>query len=481
MKRSSFLLAGFLALLASAAQAADYGYIGTNNTSYDATTSWSDGVVPGATDNITGFSTANASITLSTAAHSINNITQATASQVNTLFYGGTAGTYNVLGTLTVSNSASLIFRGNGLSLTLHDVVINGGNLDIGGVASTYTGIGNLSQAGTNSITLTGSSANSVLSINVTNSYSLGALNFDGSNSKNVYLDANTNATAITATVAGLSTADGSSGTTRIYGSQDNATAASHGAHNVTLNINTTGANTYATSAQLIDYQPTVNSNTAYTNSVLSVIKSGTGTQKLSAASTYSGGTIVQQGKLVVNNATGSGTGTGAVTVSNGATLAGTGIIAPTAGNNVTINGTLAPGDTAGTLTFNLSSGSKLAFGSGSTLSLTLGTSSSEVSFSTAGDWLTGSGNVSLSLSLGTGFSYSNTYNVFDNVTTTGFTFASITGYDTNSYSASVAKVGNSYTLSFSAVPEPSTYALFIGGLALFILSRRRMAATFRG
>src|SRR5207249_201128 len=80
--------------------------------------------------------------------------------------------------------------------------------------------------------------------------------------------------------------------------------------------------------------------------------KTGLGALRLSNASTYAGGTTVSAGKLLVNNTTGSGTGTGALTV-NAGTLGGTGVIA----GPVTLNaaGTLSPGaDSAiGTLTFN--------------------------------------------------------------------------------------------------------------------------------
>ncbi len=59
--------------------------------------------------------------------------------------------------------------------------------------------------------------------------------------------------------------------------------------------------------------------------------------------------TTVNAGTLLVNNVTGSGTGSGAVTVNTGGTLGGTG----TVGGPVTVNagGTLAPGASIGTLT----------------------------------------------------------------------------------------------------------------------------------
>jgi autotransporter-associated beta strand protein len=83
----------------------------------------------------------------------------------------------------------------------------------------------------------------------------------------------------------------------------------------------------------------------------LSLLKSGSGTFTLSKTSgtTYANGTTVNGGTLLVNNTTGSGTGTGDVTVNSGGTLGGTGSIA----GNVTVNagGSLAPGASIGTLT----------------------------------------------------------------------------------------------------------------------------------
>jgi len=84
---------------------------------------------------------------------------------------------------------------------------------------------------------------------------------------------------------------------------------------------------------------------------VNTVTKVGTGAWTLTGANTYTGGTIVNGGALIVNNTSGTGTGTGAVTVNTGATLAGSGIIS----GAVTINSgaTIAPGTSIGTLTVN--------------------------------------------------------------------------------------------------------------------------------
>ena len=74
----------------------------------------------------------------------------------------------------------------------------------------------------------------------------------------------------------------------------------------------------------------------------LALVQSGTATTVLqhAAGSTYSGGTTVNSGVLEVDNLSGSGTGTGPVTV-NGGTLTGSGTI----GGAVTLaGGALVPG-----------------------------------------------------------------------------------------------------------------------------------------
>ncbi|MGZ5568795.1 MAG: beta strand repeat-containing protein, partial [Limisphaerales bacterium] len=78
----------------------------------------------------------------------------------------------------------------------------------------------------------------------------------------------------------------------------------------------------------------------------------------LTGANTYSGGTTVDAGTLAVNNASGSGVGSGTVTVSGIGNLIGTGTI----GGNVVVNsGTIGAGDGVGVLT--LSNGLNLSGG----------------------------------------------------------------------------------------------------------------------
>jgi autotransporter-associated beta strand protein len=75
----------------------------------------------------------------------------------------------------------------------------------------------------------------------------------------------------------------------------------------------------------------------------LALIKKGAGILALTAANSYAGGTIVREGTLLVNNTTGSGTGSGSVTVETGATLGGSGTISGQI--SVAAGGHLAPGN----------------------------------------------------------------------------------------------------------------------------------------
>lgn len=82
----------------------------------------------------------------------------------------------------------------------------------------------------------------------------------------------------------------------------------------------------------------------------LGLDKLGSGTLTLTAAQSFSGGLTVSQGTVLVENTSGSGTGSGAVAV-NAGTLGGNGTIAGAV--NVASGATLAPGTSVGRLTIN--------------------------------------------------------------------------------------------------------------------------------
>jgi autotransporter-associated beta strand protein len=94
------------------------------------------------------------------------------------------------------------------------------------------------------------------------------------------------------------------------------------------------------------------------------------GATVLNAANTYSGGTAVTYGVLLVNNTTGSGTGSGSVSVGSSGILAGFGTIS----GAVTNGGVIAPGENVGTLTVN----SDVTFAANSRLAIELNGASAD-------------------------------------------------------------------------------------------------------
>jgi len=132
------------------------------------------------------------------------------------------------------------------------------------------------------------------------------------------------------------------------------------GEGNSTITWRIGGKNTNAVFAGIICNEQFKNS-----GAKAAIIKTGSGTWKLTNDNTYTGNTVIEDGTLLVNNLTGSGTGTGQLTVNAGATLGGTGSVSGT----VTIlpSAVLSPGDNnIGTFTVNnsltFSASSYLAF-----------------------------------------------------------------------------------------------------------------------
>ncbi|MBN8460898.1 MAG: autotransporter-associated beta strand repeat-containing protein [Verrucomicrobia bacterium] len=93
-----------------------------------------------------------------------------------------------------------------------------------------------------------------------------------------------------------------------------------------------------------------------------SLVKNGPGTMVLALGNTYTGTTTVNGGTLLVNNTSGSGTSTGAVTVKTGATFGGTGLVSGAV--TVESGGKLAPGvsiESLGTGALTMAAGSTFA------------------------------------------------------------------------------------------------------------------------
>ncbi len=207
-------------------------------------------------------------------------------------------------------------------------------------------------------------------------------------------------------------------------------------------------------------------SNATFSNALSGVerfTKTGAAVLTLSAASTYTGNTLVSAGTLLVN---GSLANT-AVSVASGATLGGNGTLA---GLTTFASGArVAPGS----LTFT----GGLTLNSGAILDFRLGTVSNLIRIS--GGTLTGpsSGKITVNLFDSGGFT-GGTYTLID---ATGATLASIgaTSFDLGAtiagYTYTFGQTGSTLELIASVIPEPATSVALVGlGILAFAVTRRR-------
>ncbi|MEM9281257.1 MAG: autotransporter-associated beta strand repeat-containing protein [Verrucomicrobiota bacterium] len=235
------------------------------------------------------------------------------------------------------------------------------------------------------------------------------------------------------------------------------------------------------------------------------VVKTGTGTQILNGNNSYTGITNVEAGALVFNGDNSAANGN--VTVSAGATLGGSGTIggnatisgAHTAGGNIT-SGFIGQQTLAGNLTYTggastvawdlISQSSTLGdagsqfdqwvvqgtvdFANTTTLSLSFNGTGSSVDWTNTGFW---GSDQSWIL-----YDNANAPSNFNNLTlnvenwqdSNGAFFDTVRGPNGSSFALALS--GNDIVLNYTAIPEPSTYALMGLGLAAFgwFMRRRR-------
>jgi len=251
------------------------------------------------------------------------------------------------------------------------------------------------------------------------------------------------------------------------------------------------------------------------------VVKTGAGTLSLTTANTYTGGSTVSNGTLLVNNTTGSGTGTGTVVVQSGAALGGTGTISGvvTIGNG----GHIAPGASVGPLNvgfMTLAAGSILDFEldtvagvdksdlvnvtatngltinggmlnltnagamttgtytlidyngalNGSLGNMTLGSTPSDFSFQLVNN--TSNQSIDLVVTPGGDFDHNGAVNAADFVTWRKGVGATYTAGDYNTWREHFGETNASAGASLAAVPEPAAWVLVATGVAILFARR---------
>jgi autotransporter-associated beta strand protein len=223
-------------------------------------------------------------------------------------------------------------------------------------------------------------------------------------------------------------------------------------------------------------------------NAASTLTKSGSGTLTVTGANTYSGGTTVNGGTILVNNTSGSGTGTGAVTVNNnGSTLGGTGTIS----GQVTVNAgaNLAPGNgghTTGILTVGMLTMQPTSNYLVDINGTTPGAGYDQVKITGAGATRIALNNSNLVITVGTTLTYGDTFNFL--------TIANTGAFNTGEFAQGNTVTSGRYTFSISypdyhtpdkdvtltVVPEPGTW---VGGAlavaALAYTQRRRLKKLF--
>lgn len=449
--------------------------------SWNASGNWSAGLPASGTSTVLTFGGSGTSYTAT------NDL--GSPFTLNGLTFSATGGSVTIAGSpLAFDGTSALISQGGAAAVTLSTAVsfladtevfasATSGGLTLTGVLS---GAGTLTKTGDGTLEISGAGSNTLSELVVSGgtvnlAKSGGAIAVDG------LLQVDTGATVTLGAAQQVSTESALviDGTLNLNGYNLEADGLVFSAGQVQL-----GSGTLTLNTSSIAQFGGVISGTG------SVVKTGAGWQMLLEASTYSGGTFINGGELIVENETGSATGTGAVTIGAAGTLSGSGFIVPEGGNGITVNGTLAPGGTlSDVLTFgSATEATTLTFTNGSLLLLDICGCAENTALYVFGELeiLTGA---TLQIDLASAAMLSGSYTLASFTSLDGafgdviFDGASV-GDGTSPFSFGgthhLVYGSGSLTLVPSAIPEPSTYAAWAGIAALFVAWWRRRRRSVR-
>ena len=256
--------------------------------------------------------------------------------------------------------------------------------------------------------------------------------------------------------------------------------------------------------AWVYDSNPTVTLNGAGTGTFQKVlgqgtgalVKNGTGTWTLSGANTYTGATNVTAGTLLINGSTSIAS---AVSVGLNGTLGGTG----TVGGNTTISGLHSPGNSPGIQTFAGNLSYVNAGATGPTVNWELASNTTTVGVNPTANFdqvivggnldFTHPTNINLSFN-GVGstvlwsdslWDSSQSWLLYDvagittnianlNLNTVNWLDSGSNLFSTTGGSFTLGQSGQDVMLNFSPIPEPSTYGIALGAMALALAAVRR-------
>jgi fibronectin-binding autotransporter adhesin len=413
---------------------------------------------------------------------------------VGTVLVTGAGSAWNTLGFTTNTDGSSVRIENGAAINSTNAVTLKAGDTVVTGAGSTLAGGGNfyvsssllVENGGQLVTTSTGSTANSVgydsgvtASVRITGTGSAWTSAADITVSRT---GAGSNS-ALTIADGGKVTVNGGNGNIRLAGG-NNTTGTLNigegGAAGILEAAEVTAGSTSSTRTAQVNFNHTGTTpfSAALTGARLGVTKLGSGTTILTGANTYALATAVNEGALLVNGSL----GVTVVTVASGATFGGTGIH-------------------TGTTTFQ--SGSFLAAGSDGVGAFTTGSASfaggstylweiADASGVAGEGWdlLNVAGALTLDATAENAFILAlatvGELAGFDAAQDYDFVVASsaggISGFDpaaialdlsgfgaayTGSWSLGLSESGDDLVVSYTAVPEPSTYAVLFGGVAL--------------